>query len=55
MADLASIAAGLAAAYRPGQPTLAPLTSTYDSLTVDDAYAVQQLQIASRVDRKSVV
>jgi 2-keto-4-pentenoate hydratase len=49
VADLASIAAGLAAAYRPGQPTLAPLTSTYDGLTVDDAYDIQQLQIRGRV------
>jgi 2-keto-4-pentenoate hydratase len=49
VADLESIAVGLAAAYQPGQPTLVPLTSTYDGLTVDDAYAVQQLQIADRV------
>lgn len=49
MADLDSIAADLAAAYRPEQPTLAPLTSTYDDLTVDDAYAIQQRQIRERV------
>jgi 2-keto-4-pentenoate hydratase len=49
MADLDSIAADLAAAYRPGAPTLAPLTSTYDGLSVDDAYAIQQLQIGARV------
>jgi 2-keto-4-pentenoate hydratase len=49
VADLESIAADLAAAYQAGQPTLAPLTSTYDGLTVDDAYAIQQLQISSRL------
>jgi 2-keto-4-pentenoate hydratase len=56
VADLESIAAGLAAAYRPGQPTLAPLTSTYDGLSVDDAYAIQLLQIRGRVaDGVSVI
>lgn len=49
MADLESIAADLAAAYQAGQPTLAPLTVTYDGLTVDDAYVIQQLQISRRV------
>jgi 2-keto-4-pentenoate hydratase len=48
VADLESIAAELLAAYG-GAPTLAPLTSTYDGLTVDDAYAIQQLQIRRRV------
>jgi 2-keto-4-pentenoate hydratase len=49
VADIHSIAAALAAAYRPDQPTLAPLTSTYDGLTVDDAYDIQQVQIQRRV------
>jgi 2-keto-4-pentenoate hydratase len=48
VADLHSIAAELLAAYGPG-PTLPPLTSTYDGLTVDDAYAIQQIQIGRRL------
>jgi 2-keto-4-pentenoate hydratase len=48
VADLQSIAAELLAAYGSG-PTLAPLTSTHDGLTVDEAYAIQQLQIRQRV------
>jgi 2-keto-4-pentenoate hydratase len=55
VADLESIAADLAAAYQAGQPTLAPLTSTYDGLTVDDAYEIQQLQIRGRVARGTPV
>jgi len=47
--DLESIATELAAAYDPGRPTLAPLTSSYDGLTVDDAYAIQQLQVHRRI------
>jgi 2-keto-4-pentenoate hydratase len=50
VADLESIAAELAGAYRAGQPTLPPLTSTHDGLTVDDAYAIQQIQIRHRVE-----
>jgi len=49
VADLDSIAADLAAAYRPEQPTLPALTSTYSGLTVDDAYAIQQWQIRERI------
>jgi 2-keto-4-pentenoate hydratase len=48
VADLDSIAAELLGAYGSA-PTLAPLTSTYDGLTVDDAYAIQQIQIRRRV------
>lgn len=48
MADLDSIAAGLLAAYG-NAPTLAPLTSIYDGLTIDDAYAVQEIQVRRRV------
>jgi 2-keto-4-pentenoate hydratase len=49
VADLHSIAAELARAYDPGQPTLPPLVSTYDGLTLDDAYAIQQVQIRDRL------
>lgn len=49
VADLESIAAELAGAYRAEQPTLQPLTSTYDKLTVDDAYAIQLAQIRRRL------
>jgi 2-keto-4-pentenoate hydratase len=48
VADLDSIAAELLGAYGSA-PTLAPLTSTYDGLTVDDAYAIQQIQIRRRI------
>jgi 2-keto-4-pentenoate hydratase len=48
VADLDSIAAELLAAYGAA-PTLAPLTSTYDELTVDDAYAIQQIQVRKRI------
>jgi 2-keto-4-pentenoate hydratase len=48
VADLESIAAELLAAYGSA-PTLAPLTSTYDGLSVDDAYAIQQIQVRRRV------
>jgi 2-keto-4-pentenoate hydratase len=48
VADLDSIAAELLAAYADG-PTLAPLTSTHDGLTVDDAYAIQLIQVRRRV------
>jgi 2-keto-4-pentenoate hydratase len=48
VADLESIAAGLLAAYGSG-PTLPPLTSTYEGLTVDDAYAIQLIQVRRRV------
>lgn len=49
MADLESIATTLADAYSADQPTLAPLTGTYDELTIDDAYEIQQIQIRRRV------
>ncbi len=55
MADLESIAAELLAAYGSA-PTLPPLTATYDGLTVDDAYAIQLLQIQRRIaDGASVI
>jgi 2-keto-4-pentenoate hydratase len=49
VADLDSIAAELLGAYHRPAPTLAPITSTYDGLTVDDAYAIQQIQIRRRL------
>jgi 2-keto-4-pentenoate hydratase len=48
VADLELIAAGLLAAYGGG-PAVAPLTSTYVGLSVDDAYAVQLIQVRRRV------
>jgi 2-keto-4-pentenoate hydratase len=54
VADLESIAAELLAAYGTG-PTLPPLTSTHDGLTVDDAYAIQQIQIRRRLDDGAAV
>jgi 2-keto-4-pentenoate hydratase len=47
--DLQSLAAQLLAAYNAGQPTIAPLTSTHDGLTVDDAYAIQEAQVRERL------
>jgi 2-keto-4-pentenoate hydratase len=49
MADLDVIAAELLGAYQTDRPALAPLTSTHPDLTVDDAYAIQQLQIGERL------
>lgn len=43
-------AASLAEAYRSGVP-VDPLVQTYPDITVDDAYAIQQLQLASRLDQ----
>src|ERR1700684_3440376 len=54
VADLESIAAELLGAYGSA-PTLAPLTSTYDGLTVDDAYAIQQIQIRRRIEGGAAV
>jgi 2-keto-4-pentenoate hydratase len=47
-ADLDAIAGQLLAAYRTGK-TVAPLTGTYPGLTVDDAYAIQQRQVDTRI------
>jgi 2-keto-4-pentenoate hydratase len=46
--DLDALAALLLNAYATRTP-VPPLTQTYDGLTLDDAYAVQQIQIASRL------
>jgi 2-keto-4-pentenoate hydratase len=48
VADLESIAGELLAAYGTA-PTLAPLSGTYADLTVDDAYAIQRIQIGRRL------
>jgi 2-keto-4-pentenoate hydratase len=45
--DLNALAALLLDAYATGTP-VPPLTETYEGLTVDDAYAIQRVQIASR-------
>src|SRR3954467_2578806 len=42
------VARQLLDAYASGKP-IAPLTSTYDDLTLDDAYAIQLLQIDEMV------
>jgi 2-keto-4-pentenoate hydratase len=47
--DVDVISQELLDAYRSGK-TLAPLSSTYPGLTIDDAYAIQQRQTATRVE-----
>jgi 2-keto-4-pentenoate hydratase len=54
VADLESIAAELLRAYGAG-PTIPPLTSRHDGLTLDDAYAIQQMQISHRLDDGAAV
>ncbi|WP_331766059.1 2-keto-4-pentenoate hydratase [Embleya sp. NBC_00896] len=49
MADLSSIATELLNAYTTRR-TLAPLSQTYDGLSLDDAYEIQQIQIRRRLD-----
>ncbi len=49
MTDLEAIAASLLNVYETKR-TLAPLTGTYDGLTLDDAYGIQQIQVRRRVD-----
>ena len=41
------VATQLLDAYQSGKP-IAPLTATYDDLTLEDAYAIQLLQIEQR-------
>ncbi len=48
VADLDAIATDLLDAYDTGR-TLPPLTGTHDGLTLDDAYAVQQIQVRRRL------
>jgi 2-keto-4-pentenoate hydratase len=54
MTDLDSIAAMLLGAYASRVP-VSPLAETYDGLTLDDAYAVQQMQIRSRLASGAVI
>ena len=49
MTDFDAVATALLKAYAPGVPTLAPLSGWYDGLTVDDAYAIQQIQVRRRL------
>lgn len=49
MTDLDAVATELMDAYTTRR-TLAPLTVAYDGLTLDDAYAIQQIQVRRRVD-----
>lgn len=52
---LDAAAAALLGAYATREP-IAPLTETYDGLTVDDAYAIQDRQIASwQADGRRIV
>jgi 2-keto-4-pentenoate hydratase len=52
--DLDALAAVLLEAYATGMP-VPPLTQTYDGLTLDDAYAIQQIQIRSRLDKGAAI
>jgi 2-keto-4-pentenoate hydratase len=54
MTDCHALATALLAAYATGT-TLPPLTETCDGLTLDDAYAIQQIQIRSRIAAGSVI
>ena len=54
MSDLDGLAAALLDAYATGMP-VPPLTETDEGLTVDDAYAIQQVQIASRIAAGAVI
>ncbi len=54
MTDLDALAAALLEAYATGRP-VPPLTQTYDGLTLDDAYAIQQIQIRSRLDQGAAI
>jgi len=48
MADLDALATLLIDAYTTRTP-VPPLTDSFDSLTIDDAYAIQQIQIRTRI------
>jgi 2-keto-4-pentenoate hydratase len=54
MTDVDAIAAALLDAYASRTP-VPPLTESYDGLTLDDAYAVQQIQIRARLGRGAVI
>jgi len=52
--DINALAAILQAAQVNGTP-VPPLTETCDGLTLDDAYAIQQVQIRGRLDAGAVI
>jgi 2-keto-4-pentenoate hydratase len=52
--DLNALAALLVEAHESRTP-VPPLTETYDGLTLDDAYAIQQVQIRGRLARGAVI
>ena len=54
MTDLDALAATLLNAYA-SRTAVPPLTETYDGLTLEDAYAVQRLQIGSRLSGGAVI
>lgn len=54
MTDINALAAILQAAQVNGTP-VPPLTETCDGLTLDDAYAIQQVQIRGRLDAGAVI
>ena len=54
MTDLDALATVLLQAYATGTP-VPPLTETYDGLTLDDAYAIQEIQIRGRLASGAVI
>jgi 2-keto-4-pentenoate hydratase len=52
--DLDALAELLRGAHATGTP-VPPLSETYDGLTLDDAYAVQQIQVRSRISAGAVI
>ncbi len=52
--ERAAAASALLTAYDTGEP-IAPLTATYDGMTLDDAYAVQLAQIEAFLARGRIV
>ena len=54
MTDINALAAILQAAQLNGAP-VPPLTETYDGLTLDDAYAIQQIQVRGRLEAGAVI
>lgn len=54
MTDLGAVAARLLEAYATKTP-VPPLVETYDRLTLNEAYAIQQLQVSSRLAAGAVI
>jgi 2-keto-4-pentenoate hydratase len=54
LTDLDALAAVLLGAYATGTP-VPPLTESHGGLTLDDAYAIQQIQIRSRLDKGATI